>query len=67
MKGMERGSVGSEQLLPLWTWLLEGYLPVAHIVAELDELEALESNEPGDAPSGRAWHSHAQLARKEAA
>jgi hypothetical protein len=67
MNGVERRSVCGEQLLPLWTWLLEGYLPVAHIVADLDELEALESTEPGDAPTVRHWPLDAQLAHKKAA
>jgi hypothetical protein len=67
MNGTERRSIGGEQLLPLWTWLLRGHVPVAHIVADLDELEALESNEPGDAPNERHWHLDAQLAHKRAA
>ncbi len=52
MSGMERRPIGSEQLVPLWTWLLEGYLPVAHIVADLDELETSESNDSTDGLGG---------------
>ena len=68
MVGIERGRTGSEQLLVLWTWLLKGYVPVAHMVADLDELEALASNDSGgDAPRGRVTHAALQLVDKNAA
>jgi hypothetical protein len=57
MIGATRRHIGGEQLLPLWTWLLEGYLPVAHIVADLDELEAPASNESAELPSGHVRHA----------
>jgi hypothetical protein len=66
MSGAQRGSVGGEQLLPLWTWLLEGYVPVAHIVADLDEVEALEPNEPAAERDG-ASYGRPRLVRAAAA
>jgi hypothetical protein len=44
MTRVDREATGSEQLLVLWTWLLEGYVPVAHMVAEMDELEFASPN-----------------------
>jgi hypothetical protein len=41
MNGSERRRLGDEQLVTLLTLLLEGYLPVAYIVADLDDEEAL--------------------------
>ena len=38
------GAIGGEQLLVLWAWLADGYVPVAHIVAETYELEELTSS-----------------------
>lgn len=67
MIGVERGHTEDGQLLVLWTWLLEGYVPVAHIVAEVDELETLASSESGDAPWERPPHVRSHLARKKAA
>ena len=49
MTGSERRRLGDEQLVTLWTLLLEGYLPVAHIVADLDDVEALGTNGSEDA------------------
>jgi hypothetical protein len=45
----ERRRLGDEQLVTLWTLLLEGYVPVAHIVADLDDVEALSVNPSEDA------------------
>ncbi|MFN2564632.1 MAG: hypothetical protein ABR499_06410 [Gemmatimonadaceae bacterium] len=67
MIGVERGRTGGEQLLVLWTWLLEGYVPVAHTVADLDELDTLASNDSGNAPRGRTPHAALQLVGKHAA
>ena len=52
MMGMERRSVVGEQLLVLWTWLLEGYVPVPHTVADLDELEDLPSSRAASTRDG---------------
>ena len=67
MIGMKTGRTGGEQLLVLWTWLLEGYVPVAHMVADLDELEAFASNELGDAPGGRTRQAGMQFEGRVAA
>ncbi len=50
MIGVETGHVGGDQLVALWTWLLEGYVPVVPIVADIDQLEAGASNDSGEAP-----------------
>jgi hypothetical protein len=62
MVDMERGRIGGEQLLVLWTWLLQGYVPVAHIVADTEVLDVL-------APSADVapTSTSARRARKEAA
>jgi hypothetical protein len=65
MIGVERRCLGSEQLVVLWTWLLKGYVPAAHIVADLEELEAFASNESGDAPRGLGPRARAKLARMQ--
>jgi hypothetical protein len=67
MIGVERRCIADEQLVVLWTWLLEGYVPVAHTVADLDELEASASNEPDDARSRPELHSVAAARGKRAA
>jgi hypothetical protein len=67
MIGVERRHLGSEQLLVLWTWLLNGYVPAAHMVADLEELGVWASNESVNAPGDRASHARARLARKKAA
>jgi len=64
MTSVTRGRTGSEQLLVLWTWLLEGYVPVAPIVADVDELEADASDQPNRPPLD---HARAQSARRRAA
>jgi hypothetical protein len=67
MIGVVRGHTGGEQLLVLWTWLLKGYVPVAHMVADVDDLEALASNESGEAPRGQTPHAGLWLVGKNAA
>jgi hypothetical protein len=67
MIGMQRGRIGGEQLLVLWTWLLQGYVPVAHMVADLDELEAVPANGSADTSRGRASQQAMQLAGSHAA
>jgi hypothetical protein len=66
MQGMQRRPLGNEQLVPLWTWLLEGHLPVAYIVAELDELETFELNASKNTQSGRHWAGRFHGARDAA-
>jgi hypothetical protein len=64
------GRTGSEQLLVLWTWLLEGYVPVAHIVADLDELDNpddLTSEQSADTALGHVLPVSAQFVRRNAA
>lgn len=43
MFSLERARIQSEQRLALRTWLLEGHPPVAHMTADLDELEGCAS------------------------
>jgi hypothetical protein len=67
MISVVRGRTGGEQLLVLWTWLLEGYVPVAHTVADLDELEDLTSGQSADAPRRRALFASARFLGNNAA
>lgn len=67
MISVERGPIGSEQLVVLWTWLLEGYVPVPHTVADLDELEALASGQPAGASCETALPASMQFVGKNAA
>jgi hypothetical protein len=67
MTRVDRAVTGSEQLLVLWTWLLEGYVPVAHIVAEMDGLEFASPNAFDDRSRGNTPPASAQLVRQEAA
>ena len=62
----ERRRLGDEQLVTLWTLLLEGYLPVAHIVADLDDLEALGTN-PSEDARRNASYAFAHRERMKAA
>jgi hypothetical protein len=39
MSGDEGMRIDREQRLVIWRWLLDGYPPVAHIVADLDQVE----------------------------
>jgi hypothetical protein len=66
MTGAEERLLAGEQRVPLWTWLLEGRLPVAHIVADLDELEASEAHELVDVSSGRLRGGHPRAMRDAA-
>lgn len=63
----QRGRAGSEQLPVLWTWLLEHYVPVAYIVADLDELETSAPNDSVGAPGGRVPDMCARLGDRRAA
>ena len=69
MSYVERRSLGSEQQVVLWTWLLEGYVPVAHIVAEDDPEEGDDapSNAVADRPGSGGRSAPAQLVRRKAA
>ena len=67
MISVERGRTGSEQLLVLWTWLLEGYVPVAHTVADLAELEDSTSERSTDAAREHVLPVSAQFVRRNAA
>ena len=63
MTRIDRGGNGGEQLLVLWTWLLEGYVPVAHMVAEPEELEP----ELAESVHDRTSIGQPQFLRREAA
>jgi len=67
MTSTNRGHGGGEQLVVFWTWLLEGYIPVAPIVADLDELDAGASAESGATPREEAQRARAQPAHVKAA
>jgi hypothetical protein len=67
MYSTTRASLATEQCRVLWTWLLEGEVPVAHIVADLDELEQVACNDTADASSGSARYAHARRTPMEAA
>jgi hypothetical protein len=66
---VERRGIGSEQQVVLWTWLLEGYVPVAHIVAEDDTEEGDDapSNALADRPGSGRRSAPPQLVRRKAA
>jgi hypothetical protein len=63
----ERGLGATEQLLVLWTLLLEGYVPVAHIVAVPDEPEILASQRVVGAAGADAARARAPLGCRLAA
>ncbi len=68
MLRIERGGVAHEQLLVLWTLLLEGHVPVPHIVAELeDEPDAVASSAFPHSSSHNTRPAAAQTMRREAA
>jgi hypothetical protein len=56
----------SEQLLVLWTMLLEGYVPVAHIVADVDAMEVMPPAKL-DVARAREARTRAPIAYREAA
>jgi hypothetical protein len=64
---VESGGTGGEQLVVLWTWLLKGYVPVAHIVAEPDESEVLSAGGVDNSTSDNASPTRGRVAPWEAA
>jgi hypothetical protein len=67
MLRIERGGVAHEQLLVLWTLLLEGHVPVPHIVAELEDEPDAVASSAFPHSSSNTLPAAAQTMRREAA